>query len=434
MRRLTRKAVRYTIISVLLWAGFCALLTLAAAVPRKYAEKNMTAAAEYYQGREDRYELVAGEKTTVVQDYSNAIWLNVAWNFDEDKPFVSAMEANYYQAEDKTQPDSFAACVLDGEQADTGYGRYWHGTAALLRLLLCVMPFQGVMVLAGAMLLALLALYFVLLLRRKLYAAAIGSALACLLCTIWVVPFSFEYAPCFLITFAASDYVLWRGGGRDYSGLFLVLGAVVCFFDFLTCEILSFALPMLLILCMNREPNRAGLRKTFVYGCFWFASYALSFVVKWLLASAVSGESLRSIALAQGAYRVAGELAVGGGLLGRMVVSLTTNLNFLFPMSLAASAGGVWLIFIGVAAAIFCVWFLFRKKPNVGLWPMWLLFLLPSARYVIMSNHGAMHPFFTFRCMFVSVAALCVILSETTDFMQFSKRAARRKPRKRSGK
>ncbi|MCI2056627.1 MAG: hypothetical protein LKJ86_05705 [Oscillibacter sp.] len=432
MRNLMHKThIKYLVLLLALWMGFCGLLTLSAAIPQSAVRNNMTTAAEYFRGRENLYELIEGEKATAVHDYSNAIWLNVAWHFDPDRPFSSAMEANYYQAEDDSQTDSFADSVMGGAQANTGYGRYWHGTAAILRMLLCVMPFQGAMILSGILLLALLGVYYLLLLRRRLYAVAIGSAAALVLCTLWVTPFCFEYAPCFLVVFAAADYTLWRyEKEKDFSAFFLVVGACICYFDFLTCEILTFALPMLLILCIDRPSNPAGIRATVKYGVFWLGGYGLSFLAKWLLAAAVSDESVRAVALSQGAFRMVGDLSWGeNSILQRMDISIVTNLNFLFPMSLATKAGGVRLLFAGLLAVLFCLWFLFRKKPQIGLIPLYLLLLLPFARYVLLSNHSALHPFFTFRCLFISIVALSVIVSQTTDFRQFSKK--RCKPEKR---
>ena len=404
---------------VLLWGLFTLLLTASASVPRAAVEKNMTAAAELYRDKERVEELIPGQENTAVHPYSDAMWMNIAWNFDPAHPFVSAMAANYYQSKSTGQIHSFYETVTEGKLPNTGYGRYWHGTAAILKLLLCVTTVQGVRVLFSVLLAALLAAYFLLLCRRRLYAAAIGSALGVVVCTIWVTPLCFEYAPCFLIAFAASDLLLWRWRpGKDETLFFLVVGALICCFDFLTCEIVTFALPMILLLALESGTKREQLLRTVRYGLLWLAAYCATYLVKWMLAALATGDSLMNIAISKGVFRAVGEVGSDTqmGLFPQILLAMRSNLRFVFPMTLTSSVAGIWLTFGEVLLAAFCLWYLTKKRENDALLPLGLLALLPFLRYAVLSNHSALHPHFTFRCLLITIVALSALIGKSADF------------------
>ena len=277
---------------------------------------------------------------------------------------------------------------------------------------------------------ALLALiYFVLLVKRRLFAAALGSAVGLILVQIWLVPLCIEYYPCFALMFLFADLVLWRGEARKSElPLFLCAGALTCFFDFLTCEILTLCVPLACLLLVRREGARPSLRRALGCCAAWLTAYGSTWLCKWLLSAAILGRSLQTVALGQGAYRAVGAAEAGVDIGFQPLAAICVNLSCLFPFKLLVKAPLIWTAFAAVCLALFCLWFLYRKPADAwGPAPvLFLLALAPFARYFIISNHSALHPFFTYRDLLISILCVTCAMALSLRFRQEKKPGPKR--------
>ncbi|WP_418710257.1 hypothetical protein [Allofournierella sp.] len=420
-----------------LWAAFSLLLGGSAAlIPRAAIEPNMRACAEYYAGQPG-FENLGGDKSAVIHNYADAVSLNLIWSVDESRPFRSAFEAPYYDpGDEQTSGVELAETVLHGAAPDSTYGRYWHGSTVLLRALLTVTDIQGVRVVNGAALGLLTLLFFALLARRRLWALLAAGVFAALYCKCWVVPLCVEYMACFVLMLAFGCLILaLEGRVQRWTGCFLAVGALTCYFDFLTCEILTLFVPVLLLLGMRyagRENCRAGaLRATAGWGAAWGAGYALSWAAKWMLTALFTGQSVVDIALKAGVSRAVGDTHVAGvGL--QAVDALLVNVGRVWPMNGSMQAGYIAVCAAAACFGLFAVWYLFRGRPRPGgLAPVLLAVgATPFARWMALSNHSALHPFMTYRDLIITLLALALFYGETLSLPGKKKRAGGRKRKK----
>ncbi len=419
MKKTVCKAI---VVFLALMMIFCTFMTLSAAIPRAWIQKNMDASAMYYKDKPNLEEVIEGYKISAVHNHANATWLNIAWNFDEKHPFTSAMEARYYQGFQLELPPSFYETVTGqsalGESTETSgqpnrtYGRYWHGTAGLVRLLMVVLPAGLIPYFFGGLLLFTVLFSLYLSYKKRLFSILWCLLLVVVVTSVYLVPLSLDITSCVILAFAFMDYILWKGTpDKDFTPHFVAFGALVCFFDFLTAETLTLTLPLLALLAMG---DRDNMKKTIKYCTAWLIAYGMTYLVKWCIVSLVTGETISAIALEQGAMRMSGSIGIAGvnqstqGLLG-----LATALNFVFPMQLGNTVPEVWCIFGAVAAVLVTVWFFFRKQPLTGMLPVALVGLIPFVRMLVMSNHTAIHPFTVNRAFLATVIAISMLLGKS---------------------
>jgi hypothetical protein len=246
-----------------LWVAFVLTLTLTALIPQSAVVDSVGATAEQYQNADMFEQLNPNDPVSVIHNYADAVLFNILWSQDSTHPFTSALDSALYQDTTGTQGQNLYAAVAGGQAANTSYARYWHGDLIVLKPLSCVLGLRGIRILGAAVFIALGGVCFTLLFRRKLWAAAVGLALGLVVSQVWLVPLCIEYYACFALMFLFSDVVLLWGKQltRD-AELFLAIGALTCFFDFLTCEILTLCVPLVCLLLVQREEKHPALRRT----------------------------------------------------------------------------------------------------------------------------------------------------------------------------
>lgn len=231
-------------------------MALFATIPNHAIQKNMTRSARY-ELTADRYEIPENGNFRQVEDhYADQIWLNIAWQMGAGNPFASVLDTGYYDGGRFGTAAGLHQAVTRGQTANESYTRYWHGSAACLRLFHLVMDIQGIKIMG---LLCVLVLIFATL--RLLFREGHGDLGMCLLASlvaiqIWQVRLSFEYLPCFLICFGLCPAFLKleKRGDTPLALLSVASGTMTAFFDFLTVETITILVPLILVTAVLTEP------------------------------------------------------------------------------------------------------------------------------------------------------------------------------------
>lgn len=402
-------------VMVFLWLS----LTAAAAIPNDAIRANMEKSVYYYADVKP-YQFYGDRWRAIEDNYADAILLGITWNMGEGDPFVSALNTRYHNGGDAGVNIGLYNTVMEGEAPNTDYTRYWHGSAAVLRPLLCISSVQGIKWIGFGAILALLCLSLAMLLRKKHIAPAVMLLLSVLAVHIWNVRLSLEYQPPFLITFAMLPLwlILERRSDRALSMLSVAAGAAVAFFDFLTTETITVLLPLILVTVIRAEENRLASRNAVigqyaVCGTGWILAYAGAFLWKWIAASAVSGENVFSHALSSVGERVG--TTVSGTSVPKPLSffsPLTGNLTMLFTAEQRVSYLPTWISVTLVLCALLAVWYMFRRSTAQRDAAILILLLgaLVPLRYLVLNNHSYMHVFFTYRAMASAILAMLAAL------------------------
>lgn len=401
---------------------FAVLMTLCALIPRDAIADNVKKCADYYSNRYMFQQMTKDEDSTVVHNYADLVWLNIAWFQNSDAPFTSAIDARFYEGEGIYKSESLIEAVYDEASADQSYSRYWHGALVFIKPLLTMLDISGIRCMNAAVCVCLALGLSAMLLRRRRFALFVGYWTALILCFAYIVPICMEYMPCFVIMHIAGMVCIARGENWDNNKIqtfFAIVGAVTCFFDFLTNEILTLFVPLIFLICVRDKKISTEKYRTIAEGirsgASWLFGYAFTWLSKWLLCLFTLGKEAFGKAISDGAYRMAG--TVPSIEQNQIAGAIVKNLNRLFPFNLLQSEAEVWLAAFAAVFVLFCVFFLYRKeKMPRGVWALLLIACAPYVRYAALNNHSCLHPFFTFRTQMITVIALFAAFEKGIDF------------------
>lgn len=398
-----------------LWLG----LVCTAMIPNEALAENFKTSAMSYSDVAP-FQFHNGEKWSGIGDnYADAILLNVAWHVGNGNPLTSSIDTGYYDGEDDGLMQGLYRSVTEGTDINTDYTRYWHGGVLFLRPLHLFMDVTGIKNLGLAVILILLGLTMAILIKRKHTDIAVLLALSMAAVHVWNLRLSLEYQSVFLLTFVLCPLYLWleRKGDHWMTLLSVAAGTSVAFFDFLTTETLTLLLPLILVVAVRAKEGRLSPMKESLLllvkcGICWGLAYAGAFLVKWTVASLVTGENSFTLALSSAAVRFGGQVAVEEDPPNSIFSALAANLTVLFGGTQRVETGRALVGLFLYAGILGSVWYLFHKKRgerNAAL----LLLLLGAVvflRYLLVNNHAYLHEFFTYRALAAPILATLLAL------------------------
>lgn len=410
------------VLPILVSAGLLAvlwlMLVLASMIPNAALKENMEQSALSYREKE-AFSFEGSHRLNAVSDnYADAILLNISWNMGVGSPLTASLDTKYYDGDEQGESVGLYLAVTDARvEPNTGYTRYWHGSAAFVRLMHLVTDVRG-MKLGGAVTVCLLVIITAFVLIRLGHASLALALLASLATVqIWNIRLSLEYQPVFIICFLLTPLYLWLERRDDwYLTLLSAAGGVLtAFFDFLTAETVVILVPLILVVAVREaegrlEDFRENMRLFFSCGVFWLAAYGGTFLTKWTAASFVTGENQFRTAVLSAGERFGGSLAGEGpeNPLLRLPAAVAANLTALGGGEARVEplcAVGVLVLAVAAAGS---VWYLFREPGRKDVAGKLLLLSggLVFLRYLVLSNHSYLHAFFTYRALLSPALAL----------------------------
>lgn len=412
-------------------ASFFVLLVLAFSIPASLLRGNAASSAETLLAEGDNPYIFGGRQDWSLDNYTASIMLNTA-AADVKNPVIALAEDYSWNKKGTTARVEHFADSIGGKVEEQrggewiGYWRYWHGYVTALRPLLLVTDLNGIRTLF------LLAFSALLLVTSWLFSRmsnpVVGLLYGVSFCFVsWFVSIvSIPFAFSFLIGIVAVLFVQLHQSGRwsfdgepaDYlprwGAFFLVIGALTVFFDFLDNPIITLGLPASTLLFLNRgRVTKASVGKCvglILLACLcWGVGYIVTWVVKWVIVSLVTGENMVSAAMGEVRYR-SGTVAwpTEGGTGFTRAAAASRNLHVLLPHA----KRGVAII---VCAALVIAILMRASRTRVRtcwLAPNAIVFLLPYFWYLAVSNHSYIHYWFTFRDQLVSIVAAALVLGD----------------------
>ena len=398
-------------------------MILSASIPNSFLKKNMVKSALTIT-QADTFAYCEGNKLSGIADnYADSIWLNVAWYMGKGNPYFSSIDTKYYDGEDKGERAGlYLAVTEESQEANTDYTRYWHGTAAVIRIFHLFTDLNGVRMTGFVVTLGLAAAVMILLIRDGKDWVAICFFLSLCMIKIWNVRLSMEYQPAFMIGFLMCIlYLLFEKKGDECLSLLSVMGGtLIAFFDFLTTETVVILLPLILVVAVRGMDHRIesfnkSMILIIVQGMGWLGAYVMTIFVKWCLASVLTGTNKFVSAFNSAGERISGSNPGTGELsfLMQKLAAPAANLSGLFGgrERLSGISFVLGILFLVLFAVISFVALRFGNKENRA--ETKILILLGSGilvRYLVLNNHSYIHAFFTYRGMMSMIMALFSII------------------------
>lgn len=418
--------LRYIAIFIVTAGMLIALFLLVTLIPREKIQANMETSAEYLQQKGAAFPFtVLGLNCSKADYYADAVLLNVAYYMDSDHPAESISWARFY-SEDAFDWNGmvtgyFPDAVEKHPEPNQQYLRYWHGSLAIVRPLLIWFSIGGIYKLLGALLWILLGSIIVLLFYKGFRKEAVAFILAMIVVSVWFVPVCLEYIWMFLLMAATSLIVIHLSFKQKYQrmpGLFLCVGMIAAFLDFFTTETITLLIPlmfMFMILHRQREgsPDWFTAAKCAV---LWGTGYVAMWVTKWAFAAVILKRDV--MPYVQNSIVEHLETADRLSLPELWLKSIRQNIYNLATLNYGMTGAVLTLlIFFCFVFLPVCFNRMTLKKRIQKKWCLLYLAIgsVPFLRFVVISEHSAVHAWFTYRALAASVMAFIMAFYELVD-------------------
>ena len=282
------------------------------------------------------------------------------------------------------------------------YGRYYHGYAVIMRLLMVFMNQAGIKLCLGIAAVLLLLALFCSYIYKKQYVLAVVLLIGAYVTHFDIVCKCTEYVFCAILGLILSIYVCYAKsflGMKRYLFYFMA-GIAVAYFDFLTFETFTLALPLITDIVVHDDFDFKG----YVISCIeWGMGYGLAFALKMILLFFNTSEEDMHYSM----MKLGDKFSVGGFSLWEGVLSNVELVRFFNSMWLWVCLWIVCLIVIYVVGI--------DRKANVYIF---LTGFVPFARLVCLNGHAIAHCVFTYHALMISVmTVLFVLLSPVQYFV-----------------
>lgn len=335
-----------------------------------------------------------------MDNFTDALIMNQIYNIDRKHPVRSAMIVNRSSEGglDWDQPGLLLRRVHGEELKSHQYSRYWHGNTFLFRFVLLLMDFNmlrwTLYLISGLLMVMLLCAYYPEAGTLKTMALSFGFLVTCG----FVTQFSMQFFPVLALTLIGSLLVIKRDKSKDFGLLFFIVGSLTCYFDLLTAPLLTLGIPLAVMLSLNKDSQfdlKRNLLTIIKLILLWGFGFALTFFMKWVLASLILGQNVLADAYEVALYRMDTEAFTRWDALSR---------NFkMIPL---------WMIIVAVAVLI-VIDVVRHKRLNCKKALAYLLVgVMPLVWYLLLSNHSYIHWWFTYRLLAITITCLMLMLSD----------------------
>ena len=228
-------------------------------------------------------------KSSRLDNWSESLILAEAFNMNS-KDLTSVFTNPRLTRIDDSYILSLQALVEDDVPPDITYVRYWMGFRVTVRLLLCFFNLAQIRRILCAVFFSLLAAVILSLAKHTNNFIAFAFSLSMILVSPEVICCSMQYTCCFLIAFAGMLLAPYVSSHKQYTTYyFMALGIATMYFDFYTTPSITFVLPILYLLLLNRASSENSTKASILFSlksaAIWLSSYVGMWVAKLALTS-----------------------------------------------------------------------------------------------------------------------------------------------------
>ena len=416
-----KRLIYYSVIFFLTVGLLLIALIGVAKIPKSTIRSNMIETAEYLSTKPATHFAVSGIRSSSIDWYADSLLLNIAYNLDDQNTLESVMWAPFSGYTNQYVSQYLLESARDGLKPTQEYLRYWHGSAVIVRLEHFFLNIRQIYFLHALIIAALCIWLLQMLISEGFKKEGVAFLISIICVSIWFVPFCLEYTWVFLVMLFFSVIVIKAAQRNQYDrmgSLFLIVGMVTVYLDFLSTETMTLLIPLLFILRI-REKNNCSDNWAFAIknSMLWLFGYVGMWAMKWLIASIVLRQNVMPYVTGHIEERIGGSVHLP--LWQFLIQAITRNTSRLFPFDYGLVGAIIFLfsIMMFVVYPIYTREIGIRMKIDRKQTMLYLcLSLVPYVRYLVLHNHSWRHCNFTYRAQASTIFALCLVIFEIIEF------------------
>lgn len=382
---------------------FVLFATASCLLPNSSIKRNIEESVKTYHDEVIYPQHLIKQPAHQYDNFMDFLIMNLMYNTSPHKPFKYVLfPQGHFSPENSWSADEHIKFSIENRESDPNfiYGRYWHGSSFAYRWLFSIASLTGVRWLNFAFC-SLILFAFVHRLGESLKKPEMYSLLAGLIFANYYLIFhSFQFAPVFIIALLGAVSIIKRiKQHRRIDVLFLVLGALTCYFDLLTVPVITLGIPLLVWIAMQPESIDLArkIKNMIAYSLLWFFGYVATWSFKWLLIYAFTDYSIID--------EIKEKIGERGGVWrGTRWDAIKANSDMLNWTPLYV------LLFVSILLMAFH----FNRN---GLQKAVLFLMVACIPFLWMfatANHVEMHSWFTYRSQWITISGLLLALCSLT--------------------
>lgn len=414
--RILKKMSRYLIIFLIVIILLELFNVLTCMIPKECISSNVKKSAIQLERLGEKNKVNITGKTLVNFYFTDILMINVSYSIDNNKPFESSIisRKNYNSSTTKNiqqmgkdvMADSKYMNIENGTAIELNdfvnkgvdeafeYSRYWNGYTSFLRPLLCFLDYKRIVYLFFLVTLILSLVLSVELYKKSGLLSVCAFIVSIALTDIWASALTINTNICFMIGLIGSIIILKRKSYSTsfYNSYFLVLGILTNFYDLLTMPLISLGYPLICLIIKKRSEKSEDIitKEIIKYCIFYGIGYAMCWITKWGITDLIYNKSIINNALNQIIYRTYGDKL--------SIMRLISNIVYYFD--------NINLI---IVVGIFIIYYLTHKRKTYYS----IIIYLPFIWYFILKNHSAIHAFFTYKNISITIFAILIAIFDT---------------------
>ena len=356
------------------------------------------------------------------ENFTDALMVQNALEKVEGKnPLEQAMYVYHYDLQDEAETtwlteESLVTFLQEGSEGLhlREYSKYWHGYLVVLKpLLMCMSWKQMEIFLVIVQILLMFSVIALSFYQRKPY-VGLGVLYAFLFMKpvrIWV---SLAMCVCWNITLLAvlAELLFYEKLEKRnlWEEIFLIIGILTAYMDFLTYPIVTLGIPLCIYLIMHLDTHMKFWKK--LLQAFWIcACWAVGYIGMWGMKWVVAELTCKTGTLRNAVWSIISRTEPLDGYGSVFTGSYRTLQAVLQQYDSVFYRIAFWILAaVTVIAVVWCLMKARDKEWGMTIFCLGIVALFPFVWLFLTQNHTAIHCIFTFRIMGVSIMALWSIL------------------------
>lgn len=389
------------------------LMILVYCLPTDKIRTNVLHSVYIYSAENDFYDWATGKAGTKLDNFSDALMMNVASYEGTGNVIKDAMNNAYISYPGKSQT---AALLLSAVLGDTdsdvviNYSRYWHGYLVWLKPMMQFATKADIRMLSMYVQITLLILVMIELYKKDKYRLIVPFLLAILCINPISMALCMQLGHVYYITLVGALVLLKKKlyDTDKYWHVFLWIGICTAFLDLTTSPLVGLGINLVLLLVLKDMTWKKNLARIVLSSLSWGIGYLGMWAGKWIVGSVLTGENVLKDAIETVLYRAAGD--------SMQEAQIDSSSAFDVIMYNVDQMLNTPIVWGGAVALLGLVVLIIAGKVEIKINQNRIVALAvvaayPVGWYCIFKNHSAIHSWMTYRNLAISVFALALMLS-----------------------
>lgn len=389
------------------------LLTLVYMIPTDSISKNVKESLYIFEN-EGTYHDLTNLCSSKLNNFTDGHFPLQAIYDGEESALDKAMHAYEVRYTD-TSPDKsllmlYGVLETELESHISSTTRYWHGNLVLTTPLLALLNWEQIRNLNLIIQTAINIILIITLYKRNLKAYICPYIISLLLIMPLTLAYNIANSFVFYI-FSIGSIILinknekWKKSNTHFY-LFLIMGILTSYFDYLTYPLVTFGMPFVFYLCMNGGKSiKDDLKSLFDYLVTWGIGYVGMWVGKWIIASIIYNDNTFKVAI--GSIKVRTGISQGEMEYSYLdVISKNVTAFIRNP-----------IIFIAIIYLLLIIFLVYRKHKldylvkNIAVYGV--VAILPFVWYIGISNHSYVHWWMTYKILIITTFSIMCLFTKS---------------------